>query len=110
MKVFKDDREIKRVIFNIDSELAERLENAKEQARKFGKKLDVDEAINKTLEKFLKKAEKKLQELHEHTLHMEIGGKHKDDGKAVREDFALGPALDSEDETPPDNDTNNTQE
>lgn len=63
MKVFKEDREIKRVIFNVDVDLAERLEKAKENARKLGKKLDVDEAVNKTLEKFLKKAEKKLEEL-----------------------------------------------
>ncbi len=65
MKIFKEDKEIKRVIFNVEISLAERLENAKDEAKHYGKKLDVDEAVNKAIEKFLKKAEKKLQELRE---------------------------------------------
>ncbi|GAB7081347.1 hypothetical protein [Megalodesulfovibrio paquesii] len=63
MSVFKKEKEFKRVIFNIDAELAERLEKAKDQSRRFGKKLDVDSAMDKALEKFLKKAEKKLEEM-----------------------------------------------
>ncbi|AGW13278.1 hypothetical protein [Megalodesulfovibrio gigas] len=65
MSVFKKEKEFKRVIFNIDAELAERLEKAKEESRRFGKKLDVDGAMDKALEKFLKKAEKKLEEMAE---------------------------------------------
>ncbi|MBG0774976.1 MAG: hypothetical protein H0S85_00900 [Desulfovibrionaceae bacterium] len=63
MGVFKDEKEIKRVIFNVDVTLAERLERAKTAARTLGRKLDVDGAVDKALEKFLKKAEKRLQEL-----------------------------------------------
>ena len=63
MSVFKETLETKRVIFNVKLELAERLEKAKEEAKCFGKKLDVDSAIDKALEKFLKKVEKKMQEL-----------------------------------------------
>ena len=63
MKVFKEEAETKRVIFNIKMELAERLEKAKEDARELGKKLDIDDAVNKTVEKFLKKAEKKIAEM-----------------------------------------------
>ena len=63
MSVFKEDKEIKRVIFNIRLDLAERLENAKEEASALGKKLDVEGAINKSLERFLKKAEKKIEEM-----------------------------------------------
>ena len=65
MSVFKKEKEFKRVIFNIDAELAERLEKAKEESRRFGKKLDVDGSMDKALEKFLKKAEKKLGEMAE---------------------------------------------
>ncbi|MCB2183018.1 MAG: hypothetical protein KQH63_13370 [Desulfobulbaceae bacterium] len=63
MSVFKEDKEYKRVIFNVDIELAHRLEVAKSKARFLGKKLDVDNVIDKALEKFLKKAEKKFAEL-----------------------------------------------
>lgn len=63
MSVFKDEGETKRVIFNIEMELAKRLENAKKNARTIGRKLDVDTAVNKALEKFLKKAEKKIYEI-----------------------------------------------
>lgn len=63
MSVFKEDKEFKRVIFNIDIDLANRLEMAKSKARFLGKKLDVDSVIDKSLEKFLKKAEKKFAEL-----------------------------------------------
>ncbi len=65
MSVFINDRETKRVIFNIEVSLAERLERAKEVSRSLGKKLDVDTTVDKALEKFLKKAEKKLAEMHE---------------------------------------------
>ncbi|MDQ7830724.1 MAG: hypothetical protein RDU30_03245 [Desulfovibrionaceae bacterium] len=51
------------MIFNVDSEIAERIEAVREEARGFGKKLDVDTAVNKGLEKFLKKAEKKIEEM-----------------------------------------------
>ncbi|MEA1923104.1 MAG: hypothetical protein U9N63_10650 [Pseudomonadota bacterium] len=63
MDVFKEEKEIKRVIFNVDKELANRLERAKECAKLIGKRLDVDNAVDKTLEKFLKKAERKFQDL-----------------------------------------------
>jgi hypothetical protein len=63
VSIFKNDNETKRVIFNIDLNLAVRLERAKECSRMLGKKLDVDAAIDKELEKFLKKAEKKFSEL-----------------------------------------------
>lgn len=63
MSIFKQDKEVKRMIFNVDSEIAERIEAIRDEARSFGKKLDVDTAVNKGLEKFLKKAEKKLEEM-----------------------------------------------
>ncbi|MFW5734719.1 MAG: hypothetical protein ACOCWR_06635 [Oceanidesulfovibrio sp.] len=63
MGVFKQEKDYKRVIFNVDADLAERLEQAKERSRSLGRKLDVDTAVDKALEKFLKKAEKKLDEL-----------------------------------------------
>ncbi len=63
MSIFKNDREVKRMIFNIDADLAERLERAREDARSFDKRLDVDTPVNKAIEKFLHKAEKKLAEM-----------------------------------------------
>ena len=63
MSVFKDDIDSKRVIFNIEMDIADRLEKAKKDARELGKKLDIDGAVNKAVEKFLKKAEKKLAEM-----------------------------------------------
>ncbi|MBF0258938.1 MAG: hypothetical protein HQK62_08890 [Desulfamplus sp.] len=63
MGIFKDEYDTKRVIFNINMDIAERLEKAKKDARKFGKKLDIDETVNTTVEKFLKRAEKKLAEM-----------------------------------------------
>lgn len=63
MSIFKQDKEVKRMIFNVDSEIAERVEAIREEARGFGKKLDIDTAVNKGLEKFLKKAEKKMEEM-----------------------------------------------
>lgn len=63
MSVFKEEVETKRVIFNIDIDLAGRLDQAKKNARTIGKKLDADTAVNKALDKFLRKAEKKLQEV-----------------------------------------------
>jgi len=61
--IFKDDSETKRVIFNVRMDLAERLEQAKKEARQINKKLDVDSAIDKCLEKYLKKAEKKIADM-----------------------------------------------
>jgi len=63
MSIFKQDRECKRMIFNIDADLAERLERIKDQAKSFEKRLDVDTTVNKALDKFVKKAEKKLEEM-----------------------------------------------
>lgn len=63
MSIFKNDMETKRVIFNINADLADRLEAAKQLSRRLGKRLDADTSVNKSLEKFLKKAEKKLEEL-----------------------------------------------
>ena len=63
MSIFKADCEGKRFIFNVNHEIAVRLEAAREEAKRFGKRLDVDSAINKSLEKFIKKAEKKLAEM-----------------------------------------------
>ncbi|TVM36453.1 hypothetical protein DQK91_00575 [Oceanidesulfovibrio marinus] len=65
MGVFKEEKEFKRVIFNVEVSIAERLEQAKERSRTLGRKLDVDTAVDKALEKFLKKAEKKLEEVEE---------------------------------------------
>lgn len=65
MSVFKDEMETKRVIFNVQLDLARRLEVAKEEARKLGKKLDADSAVDKALEKFLRKAERKIEEMKE---------------------------------------------
>lgn len=64
MSIFKKDREIKRMIFNIYSDLSERLDALKDEAKKFDKRLDVDTAVNKALEKFISKAEKKMEEMH----------------------------------------------
>lgn len=63
MSIFKKDREIKRMIFNIYSDIAERLDQLKDEAKKHEKRLDVDTAVNKALEKFINKAEKKMDEM-----------------------------------------------
>jgi septal ring factor EnvC (AmiA/AmiB activator) len=63
LSVFKEEVEYKRIIFNIELPLAERLEKAKDNSKSLGKKLDFDNTINKALEKFLKKAEKKIDEI-----------------------------------------------
>jgi predicted DNA-binding protein (UPF0251 family) len=63
MKIFSSDKDVKRVIFNVDAEIAARLERAKGNAKLLGKKLDVDSVINKALEKFLKKSDKKIAEM-----------------------------------------------
>jgi hypothetical protein len=78
MSVFVREKEFKRVIFNVDIRLAERLEKAKESSRLLGRKLDVDAAVDKALEKFLKKAEKKIEEL------LEEQGHDADEGGAPR--------------------------
>ena len=63
MSIFKKDREIKRMIFNIYSDIAERIEHLKTEAKQHDKRLDVDTAVNKALEKFINKAEKKMDEM-----------------------------------------------
>lgn len=63
MSIFKKDREIKRMIFNIYADNAERLDRLKDDAKQFDKRLDVDTAVNKALEKFIAKAEKKMEEM-----------------------------------------------
>lgn len=63
MSIFKTEKDFKRVIFNLDAALAERLEAAKERSKNMGKRLDVDAAVDKAVEKFLKKAEKKIEEM-----------------------------------------------
>ena len=86
--VFTPEKETKRVIFNVDLSLARRLDQAKKEARKLGKRLDVDEAVNKALEKFLRKAEKGIAELTEKQL------KDEEDMNFIR----IGPDLDERDE------------
>jgi len=63
MSIFKNDKETKRMIFNIYADIAERLDKARELSRSFDKRLDVDSCVNKAIEKFLRKAEKKLEEM-----------------------------------------------
>ncbi|GFM37225.1 hypothetical protein [Desulfovibrio psychrotolerans] len=67
MKVFKEEQEIKRVIFNVDADLAVRLENAKKNARQNGKKLNVDEVVNEALARYLDAAEKQLSRMRRST-------------------------------------------
>jgi len=67
MSVFKQDKEIKRMIFNVYYDLAERLEALKTEAKRFDKRLDIDTAVNKALDKFITKAEKKLEEMKRET-------------------------------------------
>jgi len=63
MGIFKDDYDTKRIIFNINLDIADRLEKAKKDAKELGKKLDIDDTVNKSVEKFLKRVEKKLAEM-----------------------------------------------
>lgn len=63
MSIFKKDRDIKRMIFNVYSDVAERLDALKDEAKQYEKRLDVDTAVNKALEKFIAKAEKKMDEM-----------------------------------------------
>ena len=90
MSIFKDEVQVKRVIFNLEMDLALRLEQAKDDSRHFGKKLDVDAAMNKALDKFLKKAEKKIQEMKDKELRIsskseEKGEDNKDEGNGGKE-------------------------
>ena len=62
MTIFRKETETKRMIFNIRSDLADRLLLAKEEARNLGKRLDIETTINKAIEKFLQKAEKRIKE------------------------------------------------
>jgi vacuolar-type H+-ATPase subunit H len=62
MGIFKEETESKRMIFNIRSDLANRLLSAREEARSLGKRLDIETSINKAIEKFLQKAEKRIKE------------------------------------------------
>ncbi|MEZ4524927.1 MAG: hypothetical protein R2941_03290 [Desulfobacterales bacterium] len=52
--VFKEDTESKRVIFNVRMDLAKRLEKAKSDSRRIGRKLNADGAVDSALEKFRK--------------------------------------------------------
>lgn len=61
--IFKTEEETKRVIFNVRMDLAERLDQAKEDAKTVGRKLDLEGVINEALEKFLRKAEKRLADM-----------------------------------------------
>lgn len=63
MSIFKKDREIKRMIFNVYFDIAERLDALKDEAKQYDKRLDIDTAVNKALEKFITKAEKKMDEM-----------------------------------------------
>lgn len=63
MSIFKNDRETKRMIFNVYCDLAERLDALKDEAKTYEKRLDIDTAVNKALEKFISKAEKKMDEM-----------------------------------------------
>lgn len=85
MNVFKQETEAKRVIFNVRADLAARLDQAKADARKLGRKLDIDGAVDEAVEKFLKKAEKKLAEMLRNPLpkQLEITS---DDGEEGTED------------------------
>jgi hypothetical protein len=65
MSVFREEKEFKRMIFNINSDVAEAIELLKDKAKNYGKKLDVDTTVNKALAKFIKKAEKKIEEMQE---------------------------------------------
>lgn len=85
--VFTPEKETKRVIFNVELTLARRLDQAKKEARKLGKRLDVDEAVNSALEEFLKRAEKGIAELTEKQL------KDEKDMNFIR----IGPDLDEPD-------------
>ncbi len=84
--VFTQEKETKRVIFNVELHLARRLEQAKKEARDLGKKLDVDKAVNGALETFLKKAEKNISDLQ--------ARKFKDE--ADMDFIRIGPDLDRE--------------
>jgi hypothetical protein len=63
MHIFKDEKETKRVIFNIDSGLALRLERARHRARKLSRKLNVDEAVDHALEALLTDGEHSVEPL-----------------------------------------------
>ncbi|MFV0349878.1 MAG: hypothetical protein ACK5JO_14975 [Halodesulfovibrio sp.] len=60
MRIFKEEQETKRVIFNVDAELAARLEHAKNVAKQLGKKLNVDAVIDEALSRYLEAAEKQF--------------------------------------------------
>lgn len=75
MHIFKDEKETKRVIFNIDARIAQRLERAKRKARKHARKLNVDEAVDAALGAFLAEAERRLDAMEQErkTAHTESG-------------------------------------
>lgn len=60
MKIFKEEQETKRVIFNVDVDIAARLEEAKRLARQHGKKLNADAVVDEALTRYLDAAEKQL--------------------------------------------------
>ncbi len=82
MHIFKDEKEIKRVIFNIDARIALRLERAKRKARKHARKLNVDEAVDAALTAFLAEAERRLD-----TMDQEHKNSNSDSGPII-----MGPA------------------
>jgi vacuolar-type H+-ATPase subunit H len=94
MPVFKNEPETKRVIFNIEMDLAQSLEDAKEASRELGKKLDADTAVNKALAKFLKKAWKHIEEEREARARAERNRLHIKPGPAGESDrSAAAPAV-----------------
>lgn len=95
MSIFKEETETKRVIFNIEIDLANRLDDLKKNARTIGKKLDADTAVNRALEKFLKKAEKKITEIMKKKgvpdpLMITSGETHDDESSAAGADGGAG--------------------
>ncbi len=63
MKIFKEELETKRVIFNVDADLAARLEEAKKLAKQLGKKLNVEAVVDESLARYLDAAEKQLSRM-----------------------------------------------
>lgn len=63
MRIFKEEQETKRVIFNVDADIAARLEHAKKVAKQLGKKLNVEAVIDEALGRYLEAAEKQFSRL-----------------------------------------------
>jgi hypothetical protein len=99
MSIFKQDREIKRMIFNIYADTADRLESLKTEARHFDKRLDVDSAVNESLGKFVAKAEKKLVDL-KHEAKGRRHAPHSDAARAAGDDSVQDGGQESTNEKP----------